>query len=118
MNLLAQFIFIAADAPAPAPQSSPGISPIGMIIVFIIIMVFMFIFNPQRSAEKKRRKMLEALQKGDKVITIGGIYGVVSQIKESEIILIVSENVKMTFSRGAIREIIPPEEKAKEETKK
>lgn len=103
---------LAADAPPAAPTSPPGSTSQGsglmsMLPLFVIIFVLMylFIFAPQRKKEKKRRQMLDALGKGEKVVTIGGIHGTIWQVKPDGIVLDVGNDQKMTFSRGAIARI-------------
>ena len=113
LSKLAWWCMLAADAPAPAaPTSAPGGTGGGgglmsMLPLFVIIFVLMylFIFAPQRKKEKKRRQMLDALGKGERVVTIGGIHGTIWQVKPDEIVLDVGNDQKMTFSRGAIARV-------------
>jgi len=112
VSKLVWWCMLAADAPA-APTSPPGGAPpsqgglMSMLPLFVIIFVLMylFIFAPQRKKEKKRRQMLDALGKGERVVTIGGIHGTIWQVKPDEIVLDVGNDQKMTFSRGAIARI-------------
>lgn len=63
--------------------------------------------------------MLEALKKGDKILTYGGIYGIVSSIKDNSVIVKVDENAKIEFSKSAIAKVVnEEEEKAKAEAEK
>ncbi|MFH1730273.1 MAG: preprotein translocase subunit YajC [Planctomycetota bacterium] len=113
VSKLVWWCMLAADAPAaPAPTSAPGGTSqqgglMSMLPLFVIIFVLMylFIFAPQRKKEKKRRQMLDALGKGEKVVTIGGIHGTIWQVKPDEIVLDVGNDQKMTFSRGAIARV-------------
>ena len=61
--------------------------------------------------------MLSALKKGDRVVTIGGIHGVVSSTKEKTVILKVDDNVKLEFNRSAIASVVNPEAEKKAEAK-
>jgi preprotein translocase subunit YajC len=71
-----------------------------------IIGIFYFlIIRPQNKKRKETEKMLSALKKGDKVVTIGGIHGIVQNVKESTVIIKVDENVKMEFLRSAVSNI-------------
>ena len=54
--------------------------------------------------------MLSALQKGDRVITIGGIYGVIKEIKDDVLTLRIADNVNIKFARGGIERVIEDEE--------
>ena len=118
---LGSFWMVAADATsAPGRTQGGGDMFGGMIIPLIIIfgVMYLFIFMPQRKKEKQRRQMLDAIQKGDDVVTIGGIYGKVWQVKDEEIVLQVADNVKITFSRAAIARVEKASEAEKEKDAK
>ena len=83
-----------------------------LIIVFVIM--YLFVVAPQRKREKQRRSMLGAISKGDEVVTIGGICGKVWQLKEKEVVLKVGDDVKLTFSRGAIARVVKGDEQTKQ----
>jgi len=97
----------AVSPPAAAPKSS-FMSMLPMLVIIFVIM-YLFIFAPQRKKEKKRRQMLDAINKGDKVVTIGGIYGTVSQLKPADVVLDIGGDQKITLSRGAIARIVTDE---------
>jgi preprotein translocase subunit YajC len=73
-------------------------------IILIILIMYFLIFRPQAKRQKEHQKMLASIQKGDRIITVGGIYGTVVGIKEKENILIVkiAENVKIELARGSV----------------
>jgi len=74
------------------------------IIPFVLIIgIFYFlIIRPQNKKRKDTEKMLSALKKGDKIVTVGGIHGTVQSVKESTVIVKVDDNVKLEFSRSAV----------------
>lgn len=78
-------------------------------LAFPVLIVVFFIFAiilPQRKKDKKVKEMLNSIKKGDKVRTIGGMYGRVSSITDDTVILEVGpEKVKMPFVRGAIASV-------------
>ncbi len=77
------------------------ILPIAMIAILLVVMVI-----PQRRRDKKVKDMLSSLKQGDRVRTIGGIYGTISSIKDDVIILSVGpDKVKLVFARGAISQV-------------
>lgn len=77
------------------------ILPLLMIVVLIVVMIV-----PQRKRDKKVKEMLAALKPGDRVRTIGGIYGTISSVKEDVIVLTVGpDKVKLVFARGAISQV-------------
>lgn len=69
--------------------------------VFILIF-YLFIILPRKKQEKKHGGLLESLKKGDKVVSIGGIKGEVSRIKEDSVLLKVDENTTIEFLKKAI----------------
>ncbi len=75
--------------------------PIGLIVVMLLVMVI-----PQRRRDKKVKDMLGSLKQGDRVRTIGGIYGTISSVKDDVIVLSVGpDKVKLVFARGAISQV-------------
>ena len=91
------------------PQGgNPTDSLISTLIMFaLIIGIFYFmILRPQQKRQKERQKMLEAVKKGDKVVTAGGLHGTVAGLDEKTVLLQVADNVKMKFDRSAVNTII------------
>ena len=81
------------------------ISTIVMLVAMVAIFYFLLI-RPQRKKDKKVKDMLAALKAGDRVCTIGGIYGTITSIKDDTIELSVGrDNVKLVFARWAIRNV-------------
>lgn len=87
---------------------SPTDSLISTLIMFaLIIGIFYFmILRPQQKRQKERQKMLDSVQKGDKVVTTGGMHGTVAGIDEKTLLLQVSDNVKLKFDRSAVTTIV------------
>ena len=80
-------------------------SSYGLLIVLMVAM-FAIMIIPQRRRDKKVKDMLSSLKAGDRVRTIGGIYGTISSIKEDTVILLVGpDKVKLVFARGAIAQV-------------
>lgn len=77
-----------------------------VIMFSLIILIFYFlILRPQQKRQKERAKLLESLQKGDKVVTIGGMHGTVIGIEEKTVLVQVAENVKLKFERSAVSSV-------------
>jgi preprotein translocase subunit YajC len=97
-----------------SPQGQ-GANPIAMWLPIIMIFVIMYflILRPQAKRQKEHQKMLESLQKGDEVVTAGGIYGTIVGMKEKDTIVIieVDKNVKLNVARSGVARKIVPEEK-------
>jgi preprotein translocase subunit YajC len=99
---------------------SPGDIFTTLIPFILIIAIFYFlIIRPQNKKQKETQRMLSALKKGDKIVTIGGIHGVIQSVKESSVVVKVDENTKVEFSRSAISTVTAGKaEKEKIEDKK
>jgi preprotein translocase subunit YajC len=71
-----------------------------LIIIFAIF--YFILIRPQQQKQKKHKSMLDSLQKGDKVITIGGLYGIVREIKGDVITLEIAKDVLINATRSAV----------------
>lgn len=78
-----------------------GMMNILMIVVLILIFYF-FMIRPQSKKQKEIRKFREGLQAGDKVITAGGIFGKIKEVKDTYIILEIADNVKIRIDKGSV----------------
>ena len=94
-------------AMAPSGNGGGG-SFISTIIMFgaIFLIFYFMIIRPQQKRAKEREKMLSNIQKGDKVVTSGGLHGVIAGLDEKTVLLQVGDNVKLKFERSAISSII------------
>ena len=86
-----------------------GIASFLPIILLFVIFYFLLI-RPQQQQQKKRKQMLASLQKGDKVITIGGINGVIKEVKEDELSIQVGDNIILKFARYGVDRVLSSEE--------
>lgn len=90
-----------------------------LILIFVVMIVVMIV--PQRRKDKAVKNMLASLKPGDRVRTIGGIYGTISSVKDDVIVLMVGpDKVKMVFAKGAIAQVEEqgPEQSLGEDIKK
>ncbi len=99
---------------AMAPQSGEGggggmVSTIIMFGAIFLIFYFMII-RPQQKRAKERDKMLANIQKGDKVVTSGGVHGTISGIDEKTVLLDVGDKVKLKVERSAVTTVISTKE--------
>lgn len=81
--------------------SGGGAMQIGMIVLLIVIFYF-FMIRPQNKKQKAIKNFRDGIQKGDKIITAGGVYGVVRDVKEKHIVLEIAEGVKISISKDAV----------------
>ena len=95
-------------------------SPLMTIIMFglIFVIFYFFIIRPQNKKQKETEKMIAALKKGDKVITIGGIHGVVATTKEATVVVKVDDGTKIEFSRSAIASVVVDKKEEEKANKK
>ncbi len=95
---------------AAAAPSNPfgGIFP---IIVFIVIFYFILI-RPQQKQRKAKEAMIAALASGDKVITTGGIHGLVQHVSEKVVKIKVAEGTVLEFDKNAIQTVMPKASKS------
>ncbi len=97
----------AAPPQGSIGQSAPGnpiLSFVPMIVVVLIM--YMLIIRPQQKQAKEHRKLLDGLKTNDKVLTQGGIYGVVVGLKGSVVQVRIADNVRIDVSRSAITQVI------------
>jgi preprotein translocase subunit YajC len=97
-------------AAGQSPQSAFG-SFFPLIVIFVIF--YFLLIRPQQKKAKEHQKMLNEIKKDDKVITSGGIHGVVAGVKGEIVELKIAENVKVNVSKSAIGTIITPESEIK-----
>lgn len=94
----------------PEGQSGGLLLTLGYLVFFILIM-YLMIFLPQKKRDKKAKAMLDAMQVGNTVITIGGVTGKVINIKDDEVTLETGiEKAKINFKKWAIKEVVKPVE--------
>jgi preprotein translocase subunit YajC len=92
---------------APAAQSTTG-SMLSTLIPFALVFVIFYflIIRPQNKKQKDAKAMIEAVKKGDKVITIGGVHALVDKVKETTVVLNVDDTTRMEFSKSAIASVV------------
>src|SRR3990170_2344392 len=83
-----------------SPASSILVNFIPLILIVLIF--YLLVFLPQIKKQKRHREMMNSLKKGDKVITTGGIHGIVSKVKDDIAVLQIAENVRIEVSKSAI----------------
>ena len=83
-----------------SPASSILVNFIPLILIVLIF--YLLVFLPQIKKQKRHREMMNSLKKGDKVITTGGIHGIVSKVKDDIAVLQIAENVRVEVSKSAI----------------
>jgi preprotein translocase subunit YajC len=97
----------------PAGQGQPaqggGMLMMGYMVIIFALFYFMMI-RPQMKREKERKKLIEAIKSGDRVMFCGGMLGVVASVKEQTFVVKVAENVKLEVARGAVVKVLDKDE--------
>ena len=92
--------------PGACGQGSPSF--LFFIVIMFAIMYFL-IFRPSQVQQKKHKEMIGSLQKGEKVISSGGIHGKITQIKDSTVKLKVDDKTEIEIEKGMIRKVLRKE---------
>ncbi len=90
--------FIPLQEAAPQGGGFSGI----IMIVLLLVVFWLFMIRPQQKRQKEIRKFREALKKGDKVVTAGGIYGTIVEVREKTFVVDIANNVKITIDKGSV----------------
>jgi len=102
--------FAQATQAVPQASTAPH-SPLAAFISFapfiaIMVLFYFLMIYPQNKERKKREEMLRSIQRGDRVLTRGGIYGTVADIKEEILILKINENNKVEVDRSFVETVL------------
>jgi len=94
------------ETPPPPSDCRGGIMGLLIPLAIIFAIMYLLLIRPQKKKEQQRQEMVDRLKKDDKVVTIGGIIGVVSSLTDREIVLRLEDNTKMRVTRNAISRVI------------
>ena len=73
-----------------------------IFLALIFVVMWFFMIRPQRKQQKELQAFRDGLKKGDKVVTVGGIYGTVVEVKEGTVLIEVDKDVKIRVSKQAL----------------
>lgn len=111
---------LAAAAPAGGQPGAPGagglFGPMGYMVLLLGIMYFL-LFRPQQQKAKQHRELINRLKAGDKVITNGGIHGVVTGVDETSVMLNIAEGVNIKIVKSAVGSVLDNNEDENEQTR-
>ncbi|OGU77794.1 MAG: preprotein translocase subunit YajC [Ignavibacteria bacterium RBG_16_34_14] len=95
-----------------APTDGGGGNLVSTLIMFgaIFLIFYFMIIRPQQKRAKQREKMLSSIEKGDKVITSGGLHGIIAGLDEKTVLLAISDNVKVKVERSAVTTVLSSKE--------
>ena len=103
--LLISLAFIggcAALAPEGGDQGETSIWPMILFLVFIFVVMYFVMIRPQRKKQKLQQQLLDELKRGDRVITAGGVYGVIESLSQDSIVLKIESGATIRVARGSV----------------
>ena len=74
--------------------------------VLMAVIFYFMLYKPQKKEQNKRKEMLDGLKKGNKVITVGGMYGVITAVGDTKITLKIAENIEVDFVKSAVNQVV------------
>ena len=87
----------------PGAEANPIATFLPLVLIFVVF--YFFIIRPQRKKEDERKTMIGAVKKGDKVITIGGLFGNVTQVDDTSLLVQVDTNTKLRIEKTAVARV-------------
>ncbi len=101
-------LFIPQAMAAQAPPGGGGIPGLDILIIIAFALIFYFlIWRPQSKRAKEHRELVASLEKGDEVVTNGGIIGKIRKVEEQYLVLEVADNVELKLQKGAVSAALP-----------
>ena len=103
-------------AQSPAPAQPGGLGSGGTMIFFYLLLfaaMYFLMIAPQRKKQKEHDKMLKSLESGDEIVTNGGIYGVITNVKDDRFVVRIADNTKIELAKGFVQQVLkkPGDEK-------
>ncbi|NLW25520.1 MAG: preprotein translocase subunit YajC [Clostridia bacterium] len=77
-----------------------------MLLILFFALLYFLMIRPQQKQQKKRREMLDNLRKGDDIVTIGGIYGVIKALRDDKVVIEIAKGVNVTVLKNAIGQVL------------
>ena len=99
------FTFLAQTAAPAGPGGMGG----GFMIVFYVLLfaaMYFLMIAPQRKKQKEQEKMLSALSTGDEIMTTGGIYGTITNVKDDRFIVRIADNTKIEIGKSFVSAVV------------
>jgi preprotein translocase subunit YajC len=102
--MLSSILFMGGNPNPGGAAPNPILSFLPFIL--IIVVIYFMMIRPQKKKQQERDKLIAGLQKGDKVVTVGGLHGTVQLPKEKTVIVKIADNVKVEVERSAIAAVL------------
>ena len=100
-------LLLALMAPQGGGDAGGGMISTVVMFALIIFIFYFMIIRPQSKRQKERQKMLDAMKKGDKVVTNGGIHGRIVGMEDKTVLVEIADNVKVKVEKSAVGSILP-----------
>ena len=97
-----QFILLQAATAANGTTQQGNSWSFWLMMIAIFVVFYFFMIRPQQKKQKELQKQREALKKGDKVITAGGIYGIIKEVQETTFLIEVSKDTTLKVDKGSV----------------
>ncbi len=104
MSSLISAVEFLAQTPAPGGQPPWYVQVAPMVLLFGAM--YFFMIAPQRKKQKEHEKLLASLQSGDEVVTTGGIYGTITNVKEDRFVVRVADNTKIEIGKAFVQTVL------------
>ena len=101
MNLITIFLLQTQAQPQGEPTFFQQYSFLILMILIFVVMYF-FMVRPQQKKQKEVVKWRESLKKGDRIVTVGGIYGTVAEVKDTFLVVEIDANVKIRVDKSSV----------------
>ena len=105
MSSLFNSIDFLAQTPTAAPTAGGGLMTFLPMVLLFAAMYFLLI-APQRKKQKEHDKMLKTLESGDEIVTTGGIFGVITNVKEDRFVVRIADNTKIELGKGFVQTVV------------
>ncbi len=106
MILDGSFPLFLAQAAAPAAQPPPSIWNSLIFMALIFGAMYFLMIAPQRKKQKEHEKMLASLGSGDEILTTGGIFGVITNVKDDRFVVRIADDTKIELGKGFIQSVV------------
>jgi len=103
MNPNAFLLVAQAAAQGSGPQPNPLLQFVPLIFIFVIF--YFLLIRPQQKQRKEHQQLVSTIKTGDRVVLASGIHGVISNVKDSTILVRVADNVKIEFDRSSVTSV-------------
>jgi preprotein translocase subunit YajC len=102
-------LLFLAQAQQPQPGGGQTLMMYAPFWIFLIIIMYFVMIRPQKKRQQEQQRLMSSLKTGDRVVTNAGIHGLIANVKETTVMLKVTDNVKIEMEKSAITNVLRPE---------